>query len=206
MFVRPIGRHLYLRWVNVRFTTVHGEPCSNVGDLRVAFRCRVPSVFFNMLVARLCRFPRFPFEVSVRRERERFSQVRDLLYRACRSEQVFAGAVGRGEVLGFDYRFAGSVSELHFRFPWITRFVVFFRFVVGCVFSPFLPAVKDAGSGGMLASSSGLDLRMSGSGTKYSKTSGKTRVPMGFLVSPQHTLTWDPFASHFSRSAGKILA
>lgn len=29
---------------------------------------------------------------------------------------------------------------------------------------------------------------------------------MGFQVSPLHTLTWDPFASHFSRSSGKMLA
>lgn len=29
---------------------------------------------------------------------------------------------------------------------------------------------------------------------------------MGFLVSPLHTLTWDPFASQHSRSSDKMLA
>lgn len=83
-----------------------------------------------------------------------------------------------------------------------------FVFVVvsSSVFCSYLLAQNGAVSDGQLASSSDSGARISDSGTKYSKASGKTSVPMGFFVSPQQTLTCGPFASHFSRSTDKILA
>lgn len=207
MFIRHARRHLYFRRINVCFASVYGKTCAYVGDLRITLRGRVPTVFLDVFIARLGRLFGFPFKIGIRREGQRLAQVRDFLYRTGRGEEVLSSAVGRREVLGFHDRFTSGIGKLDFRFFRIARFVLFFRCVLVLWVSCFcLFAFNGVGSDGQLASSSDRDFRMSGSETKYDNTSGKTRVPMGFLVSPLQTLTCGPFASHFSRSTDKILA
>lgn len=124
VFVRHVRRHLHLRRIHVRLTSIHREPCANVRYLRVKFRSRIPSRFLHVIITRLGRLLRLPFKVSIRREREGFSQEGDLFYRTGRSKEIFSSEVGRREVLGLNDCLPSSVSELYFRLLWVTWFVV----------------------------------------------------------------------------------
>lgn len=130
MLVRYIRRDLHFRRIHVRLTTVHGESSAYVRDFRVTFRCRIPAVLLNVLIARLCRLLGLPLKVSIRRQRQRFTKDGHLFNRTRRGQEVLTSAVRRRQVFGLHYRFASGVGKLYFRFLRVTRFVFFFRCVL----------------------------------------------------------------------------